>query len=384
MNNWPILILVFGLTMACSTNSNQQNTDKTMGDSYVFLVGTYTESEEDGIHLAKFNPDEHAFETLAIATGIENPSFVISNEDQDLIFAVEETGGELGGKVTSFRLDKTNHSLEKINSVNTQGDHPCHLSLDPSEKFLVASNYSGGNVTVIPLDAEGTLSQEIQIVNHEGQSIHPGRQKSPHVHSAVFHPEEPKVFVGDLGTDKIHVYRFDKDSAQPLTPADEITFSVKPGSGPRHLVFNEKGDRIYLIHEITAEIGVYSYENETISHVETKSLVEEDYRGEVGAAEVRLSPDGKFLYASNRGEANSIVAFGVDQETGRLSLIQHQKSLGETPRNFAITPDGDYLISGNQQSNNIVAFKRNQQTGHLTPLDDILSVKKPVYIHFLR
>jgi 6-phosphogluconolactonase len=150
------------------------------------------------------------------------------------------------------------------------------------------------------------------------------------------------------------------------------------------LAFNEDGNRLYLIHEITAEIGVYAYENETISHLETKSLLEEGYKGEVGAAEVRLSPDGKFLYASNRGEANDIIAFGIDQETGKLSLVQHQASQGETPRNFAITPDGDYLISGNQQSNNLVSFKRDQQTGQLTPMGATLSLKKPVYIHFLK
>lgn len=384
MKNWSILIFVMGLTLACGSNNNQQKTENPMGNSYLFMVGTYTETAGDGIHLVKFNPDSSKFESLGITSGVENPSFVIANADEDLVFTVEETGGDQGGKVTSFRLDKPNKSMVKINSVYTKGDSPCYLSLDPSEKFLVAANYSGGNVTAIPLDAQGNLSQEIQVVKHNGNSIHPGRQKSSHVHSAVFHPKEQKVFVGDLGTDKIHVYTFDEESLEPLTPADEITFAVKPGSGPRHLVFNENGDRLYLVHEITAEIGVYAYENETISHLETKSLLEEGYQGEVGAAEVRLSPDEKFLYASNRGEAHAIIAFGIDQETGRLSQVQHQSSLGKTPRNFAITTDGMYLISANQESNSLTVFERDLQTGKLKPLDATLPLKKPVYINFLK
>src|SRR5690606_27247965 len=202
-------------------------------------------------------------------------------------------------------------------------------------------------------------------------------------HSAVFHPQESKVFVADLGTDKINVYHFDKDSATPLTLSEESSFRVALGSGPRHMAFNKEGNRLYLIHEITAEIGVYAYENEKLSHLETQPLIPEGFKGKVGAAEVRLSPDGKFLYASNRGDANDITVFQLESETGKLSKVQNISSQGEIPRNFAITPDGKYLICGNQGSDSLVVFDRNQESGRLDPTDISLTVKKPVYITFL-
>jgi 6-phosphogluconolactonase (cycloisomerase 2 family) len=382
MKNFFLFPILLALVLACGTNSNQKK-DVNMEKSYQFLVGTYTENPQEGIHLVKFNPEKELLETTYLASEVENPSFITSNRQQNLVFAVEETGGENGGKVTSFRLNKLTERLEKINSVFTEGDHPCHLSLDPSEEFLVSSNYSGGNLTVIPVDSDGNLSSEVQVVQHSGSSIHPNRQQQPHVHSAVFHPEESKIFVGDLGTDQIYVYPFEKDSLNPIISSKESHFSVEPGSGPRHLTFNKEGNRLYLIHEITAEIGVYAYENGALGHLETHSLLPEDFSGEVGAAEVRISPDGNFLYASNRGDANDITVFKVEKETGKLTKIQNISSQGRLPRNFGISPDGEYLITGNQGSDNLVVFKRNSSTGKLETTDFNLQINKPVYLFFL-
>ncbi|MEX2592320.1 MAG: lactonase family protein [Anditalea sp.] len=382
MKNLSLFALLISLTLACESKTNQ-NTAINMSKTYLFLVGTYTEDSQDGIHIVKFNPEQDVLETVYIASEVENPSFVISNAKENLIFAVEETSGENGGKVTSFRLNKAMQTLEKINSVNTQGDHPCHLSLDPTEKFLIASNYSGGNLTAIPIDSEGNLSNEVQVVQHTGSSTHPNRQQQPHVHSAVFHPEEPKVLVGDLGTDRINVYAFDNNSSTPLASSEKTPFAVKPGSGPRHLAFNEAGNRLYLIHEITAEIGVYAYENEHLTHLETHTLLPDGFSGKVGAAEVRISPDGNYLYASNRGDANDITVFGIEKETGKLMKIQNVPSQGVGPRNFGITPDGKYLIAGNQGSNNLVVFAINGSTGKLDLTDFLLMLKKPAYLHFL-
>src|SRR5690606_8615027 len=173
------------LSLYCESKRKNQNTEINIEMCYLFLVGTYTETPEEGIHLVKFSPRERMLERVSLVPEVENPSFVISNANRDLVFSVEETGGENGGKVSSFRFNKGTQTLKKINSVYTKGDHPCHISLDPSERYLIASNYSGGNVTAIPVDQEGNLSDEIQVVQHNGKSIHPSRQQSPHVHSAV-------------------------------------------------------------------------------------------------------------------------------------------------------------------------------------------------------
>ncbi|HLW19744.1 MAG TPA: lactonase family protein [Cyclobacteriaceae bacterium] len=375
-----LLITLMIVTSACG-NQNTQNTEVQMDKPYIFILGTYTENEGEGINLVKFDPLQERLEVLAVASDIENPSFVISNKKENLVFATEETGGDQGGKVTSYRLDKSTFTLERIGSVYTKGDSPCHLSLDPSEKFLIVSNYSGGNLTAIPVDEKGMLSQDVHVIQHEGKSINPRRQQAPHVHSAVFHPQEKKVFVANLGTDKVMAYDFDQNSSNPLVPSEKGSFDVAAGSGPRHMAFNKEGDRIYVIHELTGEIGVYGYENGEVSHLETHTLIPEDFSGDVGAAEVRISPDGNFLYASNRGEVNNITVFQIE-EAG-LSKIQDMPSQGIAPRNFAITPDGKYLLCGNQNSDEIVVFNRNQRNGHLEPTSISLSVKKPVYFYFL-
>lgn len=354
-----------------------------MDQTYFFLLGTYTEKPDEGIHLLSFNPESGEIEPLYVASGIDNPSFVIANAEQTLVFSTEETSSEQGGKVTSFKLNKATNTLEKINSVFTQGGSPCHISLDPTERFLVVSNYSGGNVTVIPVDQEGYLSPEIQVIQHEGSSVNPGRQQAPHVHSAVFHPTEERVFVADLGTDKIYAYDVVDNDTAPLSPVATEAFSVEAGAGPRHILFNKTGDRFYLIHELTAEVGVYAYEQGRISHIETHPLTRAGHAGEVGAAEVRISPDGKYLYASNRGDANTLTAFAIDVDTGRLTEIQQVSSEGVAPRNFAITADGRYLLCGNQNSDEIIVFNRNQEDGTIDLSQTSFSVKKPVYFYFL-
>ena len=381
MKNLCLTTVLLGLFYACGPSGTNQSEHTDMEETYLVLVGTYTDQPEDGIHLVRFSPEKRLLETIGVAHDVDNPSFVIGNASQTLVFSVEETNGPEGGKVTSFRLDKNSHSLEKINSVFTQGDHPCHLSLDPSERFLVASNYSGGNVTVIPVDEEGNLSSQIQVIQHHGSSVNANRQTRPHVHSSVFHPTESKVFVADLGTDQIIVYALDGGSSSVLRT--ENSLSVKPGTGPRHIAFNGGGDRLYLIHEITAEVGVYAYENGQLKHLETQSLISEGFEGKVGAAEVRITSDGKYLYASNRGEANDITVFEVNNKSGGLIKVQNISSGGITPRNFALTNDGKYLISANQGSDDLIIFERNIENGLLKITDISLHIKKPVYIHLL-
>lgn len=379
-NNLIVAAFLF-LCLACGTSQpkEERNKSQDMSATYVFLLGTYTDLPEQGIHLASFNP-ANGFKVLATASEPENPSFVIANKNQHLIFTVEETSGSEGGKVSSFQLATNN--ISKINTVSTAGNGPCYLSLDPSEKFLVVGNYSQGNFSVIPVASDGHLKPAIQVVQHEGSSMNLNRQKQPHVHSTVFHPNDGKLLVADLGTDEVVIYNFDSQKEKPLEKQPQFRLQVAPGAGPRHMVFNENGDRLYLVHEITAEIGVYQYNEGILKHLKTHSLLQEEFEGTVGAAEVRLSPDGKHLYASNRGDANEIIGFGVGPEGG-LKHIQTLSSEGKAPRNFNITPDGAYVLVGNQNSNTLLAFERDEKSGFLSTTGYQLDIHKPVYINFL-
>lgn len=361
-----------GLTIACDNKPQEEKVETT----YSFLIGTYTDNESQGIGLLNFDPDKNVLDVLVMASGIQNPSFVLSNNAQTLVFAVEEIGGENGGKVKSFRFDRQNNSLELIDEKDTNGDHPCYLALDEKEEFLVAGNYSGGNFSVYKIQ-EGNL-QPVQTIQHEGQSINPDRQEKAHVHSTVFHPEGKYLLVGDLGTDKIHIYKFNPSFAVPFNHSNPAYFEVEPGSGPRHLAIHPNGSRIYLVHELTADIGVYSFENGQVGYVESFPLTGNDFVGNVSAAEVRMSPDAKHVYVSNRGDANEISVFKI-LGNGNLEWIERVKTGGDMPRNFILTKDGKYLLAAHQASNNITVFERNAQTGKLTRLALEANINKPVY-----
>jgi 6-phosphogluconolactonase len=344
---------------------------------YSFLLGAYTDSQEQGIGLLTFNPENNTMNTQILAAGVSNPSFVISNRAQTLVFATEENGGENGGKVKSFRFDRQKNTLELLDTKDTFGDHPCYLSLDAKEEILVVGNYSGGNFSAYKVN-EGTLTH-VQTYQHEGQSVDPARQEKPHVHSTVFHPNGKQLLVGDLGTDKIHLYDFNPTFEVPFNIADPGYMEVPAGAGPRHQAIHPSGSPVYLIHEMTAELGVYTYETGKMAKVQIMPLTGKDFIGNVGAAEVRISPDEKFIYASNRGDANEITVFEIGK-SGELTFVERIKTGGDNPRNFVITSDGKFLLAANQNSGNIVVFERNLKTGKLKKTETETKFNKPVYL----
>lgn len=370
-----ILGLLFGSILFFSCDD--EPSEETFESGNQFLIGAYTNSEEEGIGLLEYDPLTNSANIKVISKGVVNPSFLLMNEDQDLLFTVEEIAGKNGGKIKSFGFDKYDKELTLISMEDTFGDHPCYLALDPSERFLVVGNYSEGSFSVYVIDS-GRLTH-VQTIAHEGQSIIKSRQEKAHVHSAVFHPNGKQLFVGDLGTDKIYMYDFNPNYAVPFQPASIPYFEVEPGSGPRHLIFNDKGDRLFLIHELTAELGVYAYENGKINLLTTNTLTHPQYQGTVSAAEVKYSPNKKFIYASNRGDANEISVFEKDLND-KLVLTQRVPTQGISPRNFNFSNDGSLLIVGNQDSNEIVIFDVNQKTGMIGDLKQKIAFPKPVYI----
>jgi len=364
--------------MAGNAQSQQSNQEK------LFLVGTYTEEDSQGVNLVSFNPSGEVFKIESVNGKIKNPSFVIANKANTLAFAVQESEGDRGGEVTSFKIDKQTKKLEKINSVYTEGDGPCYLTLDPSEKFLIVGNYGGGNFSVIPLQEDGELKSAVQTKEHTGSSVNKERQKEPHVHCVVFHPTQAQLFVADLGTDHVNIYDFDPDSDTPIVSSVTPNFKVAAGSGPRHLVFNQNGDHLYLVHEMKGEVGFYKKEDGEYRHHETYPMAKEDFDGEHGGAEIRISSDNKFIYASNRGDANQITVYQIDQSSGKLSTIQIISSGGKTPRNIALTPDETHLVAAHQGSNDLILFKRDHNTGQLEKTEHEIEIHKPVYLFFLK
>jgi 6-phosphogluconolactonase len=344
--------------------------------SYTFLLGAYTSDASEGIGLLEFDAENRILHSHIIAAGISNPSFVIADKTHSLVFSVEENAGENGGKVNSYQFDRENKQLKLIDTQDSRGDGPCFLALDPKEEFLLVGNYSSGNFSVFKL-TEGSM-QWVQTIQHEGQSINPGRQGQAHVHSLVFHPDGKQLLVADLGTDKIHLYDFNPDYTVPFNHSEPAHFEVSAGAGPRHLAVHPSGAYVYLIHELSAEVGVYGFEKGNMRSIDQAPLTDREFIGSVGAAEIRISPDAKHLYASNRGDANDISVFEIRKD-GLLKFVQRIKSGGDMPRNFILTKDGKYLLAAHQASDNITVFQRDQKTGELIPLELEAKFPSPVY-----
>ena len=374
MKNSLLLAGLLTLCFACTTDKTKEMSENRI--TYSFLVGTYTEEDSQGLNQLDFTPSENKLEVHTVVSGIHNPSFVVANEAGNKVFTLEEIADVPGGNVISLSRNTKDQSLTRLSELPSFGDHPCYLALSPNEEFLAVANYSGGNFSVYKIDEHAELTH-LQTIKHEGSSINKGRQSSPHVHSTVFSPDGNFLLTADLGTDKVYVYDFDANSSEPLTLNN--AFKVTPGDGPRHLVFTPEGKEIMLVEEMTAALDILSFDAGKISQKQRISLLSEDFDGGVGAAEVRLSPDGKNIYVSNRGDANTISVISK-KDSGEYEFTQQISSGGIMPRNFNLTPDGKYLLSAHQASDDIVVFERDLETGRLTQTDWKVSVHSPVYL----
>jgi 6-phosphogluconolactonase len=362
------ILLFIGANVASPT-SNKTSQIST------YLIGTYTESRNQGIELLSFNEENMQISSKVIASAIKDPSFLITNRAKTLIFSVE---GIADGKVNVFGFNQISQNLTLINKANSFGNSPCYLALDNSDRFLAVANYSSGNFSIYEVDSLGGLHFK-QSIQHHGGNTNKFRQENAYVHSMVFHPNGKQLLVADLGADKIYIYDVNFSSKKPIIPANPAYFEVASGTGPRHMLIHPNGKTLYIVHELTGEIGTYHYKNGDITHVKTLSLTTPKFNGDVQAAEVRMSSDGKFVYVSNRGTANDISVFETSKE-GDLCLIQQISTGGKTPRNFNISLNGRYLVVANQESDEIRIFKRDVFTGRLTLTDATMKINKPVYV----
>jgi 6-phosphogluconolactonase (cycloisomerase 2 family) len=377
-----LTILAAALAVVACSSPNQETSVSPSTDSFIrydFLVGTYTDSLHHGINFLSFSPGDNLMTVETIAAGIANPSYVVASKDGKTVYSLEEEAGVHGGRVLTFTRDTGDNALTLVDQDDSIGDHPCHITLSPDEDFVVLSNYSGGSASVFKVSSEGQLDF-VQLIQHRGKSVNPDRQEKPHVHSSTFDPSGKRLLVADLGTDKVYVYDFNPGNAEPLSLSGE--FPMTPGDGPRHLAFASEGKEVLVVEEMTAVMDVFGYEEGKLAPKQRLSLLDEGFSGNVGAAEIRVSPDGKNVYVSNRGDANTISVFGKDRN-GTYTRVQNISSGGFMPRNFNLTPDGKYLLSAHQASNDIVVFERNSDTGELTQTPWKAQVYKPVYLHSL-
>ncbi|SAK68999.1 3-carboxymuconate cyclase-like protein [Caballeronia pedi] len=367
------------------------------GEVYDLLIGTYTGGgKSEGIYVYRFDTGTGELSRIASAQTV-NPSYLVVSRDRNYVYAVNELPGDNGpatqrGGVSAFRFDRASGQLSFLNRVSSDGNDPCYLALSPDGKYLLTANYSvasnpGGSFAVFPLATDGRVSPSVLTVHHEGGGPVKGRQDNSHVHSTVFSPDGKYLFAQDLGVDKVFAYRYTPDplasSRGLLGPTEARYTPVKAGSGPRHLVFDANGKHAYLTTELNASVLVFDYRDGNLTQVQTASMIAPGFRGKIGGGAIHLSPDGRFLYATNRGDANEIVAFSVDPTNGHLKLVKRYPTLGKTPREFAIDPTGRWLIVGNQESDSAYFFRRDPQTGELASDPKRLSIGSPVDFKFV-
>jgi 6-phosphogluconolactonase len=364
-------LLLFCISIVCPSQAQQ----------IALFVGTYTNAGSEGIYVFQFDLKTGDCKAIDTIRGIDNPSYLAISLDKKFVYTVVENGVDKPGEVAAYSFDAKTNRTTFLNKQLTHGDHPCYVSVDSFNKFLYVGNYTGGNLSAFPIQQDGRLDSACQTIQHVGSSANFSRQKSAHVHAAVLDKTQKKLYVPDLGKDKLMVYDVDNTQSKPLSIAIDSAYEVPPGLGPRHIVMDNQNRFAYLIEELSGTIAVIDTKAKTMKEIQTISTHAENYRGVLGSADIHLTPNGKFLYASNRGDANTIALFSVDSKTGKLKSLGFESTRGIKPRNFVIDPTGQFLLVANQESNNIVFF-RIGENGKLAFMNKEIKVPNPVCLVF--
>lgn len=340
-------------------------------------VGTYTgdgENAPEGLYRLRVDPESGAMERVGAIDAGEDPSFLAVHPSGEYLYAVNETDP---GRVTACEIGEDG-SLTRLNSVESGGAGPCHVSVDATGRHLLVADYAGGLVSVLPIAGDGRVSEPSHVVEHEGSSVDPDRQTGPHVHSVTPGPDNEVAYAADLGTDELVVYDVDHEAGK-LERIQTVT--VHEGAGPRHVDIHPDGSTLYLLDELDSTLIAFDRGPDgRLEAVTTTSTRSDDFEGGNLTAEVLVHPSGEYLFASNRGH-DSIATFGIDAD-GVPEPRGHVPTGGEWPRNFSIDPDGRYLFAANQHTDGIHAFSIDSRTGDLTPTNEAIEIPRPVCIRF--
>jgi len=355
------------------------------GGELLVYVGTYTTGKSEGIYLYRLNLASGELKQVGTTRGVVNPSFLALAPSQRYLYAVNEVGdfaGKKSGAVSAFAVDQRTGALRLLNQQASLGADPCYVHVDAGGRFVLIANYTGGNVTVFPVQRDGSLGEATDMKQARGASVNRERQAGPHAHCVVLDPPNRFAYSCDLGTDKIMIFRFDARNGK-LLPAEPPWLQVAPGAGPRHLAFHPGGKYVFVLSELRSTVTAFTRDPEkgSLHELQTLSTLPKDFTGTSWSADIHVSLDGRFLYCSNRGH-DSIAIFTIDPRNGALTTVGHEPTRGMTPRNFAIDPSGEFLLVANQKSDNIVVFRLDQKTGRLNWTGHEVQVPSPVCLKF--
>jgi 6-phosphogluconolactonase len=354
--------------------------------TYLVYVGTYTDQQSKGIYAYRFNAATGQLTSLGLAAETSNPSFLAVDPSQKILYAVNETGkfqNQSSGAVSAFAINRKTGKLTLLNQVASRGADPCYVAVDKTGKYVLVANYGGGSVATFPVLKGGRLGEATSVLQYKGTGANPERQESPHAHWIDFSPDHRFAIAADLGLDRLDVYKFDSSKGS-LVPNDPAVVPLKPGAGVRHFAFHPNARFGYAINEMDSSVTSFSYDPAlgALHQLQTVSMLPKDFSGQNDAAEIQVHPNGKFLYASNRGH-DSIAVFTIDPEKGTLTPVEYVPTQGKAPRYFTIDPTGSRLFVANQSSGNIVVFQIDPVTGRLTATGQVLEMATPVCLKFV-
>jgi 6-phosphogluconolactonase len=366
---WNLLLLFSLVSASCFSQ-----------DPYLF-IGTYTSGKSKGIYVYQFNTTNGDAKEISTIQA-KNPSYLSISQDGKHLYATDEN--ETGGAVGAYAFEPSTGQLAFLNSQSSNGTCPCYVSEDKTGKWVFVANYCSGNLAALPVNTDGSLAPAVQTIQQFGKGPDTARQEKAHVHSTIFSPDEKFLLTANLGTDQEHVYAFSPLQNIPLTEALDSVVSLKPGSGPRHIVFHPKKPDVYIISELTGTVDAFHYDTSSgkLTHFQRIRTTAESFKGDPGSADIHIRGDGKFLYCTNRGVSNTIATFAIGKD-GRLAMKQIVSVMGKHPRNFVIDPTSHFLLVANRDTDNIVLFSIDPVSGLLKSTGKEIHIPNPVCLKFL-
>ena len=359
----------------------------TYSEPILFGTGEVVQGLGKGIYAYRLDEAAAALVPVGITEGVRNASYLAFDPARRFLYCVnefKEYEGKPSGAVSAYRIDPETGALSYLNAVASHGTDPCALMVERSGRAVIVANFASGSVAVLPIAADGSLGEASTVIQHEGSSIDPKRQKGPHAHAVEIDAANRFVFVPDLGCDRVFIYRLDAEHGGLTPNPEQPSVAVEAGAGPRQLALSPNGRFAYLICELNSTMIAYAFDPErgTLSALQTVSTLPEGFSGDSTCAEVEVAPSGRFLYGSNRGH-DSIAIFALDPERGTMTPVGHESTRGRTPRNFTLSPKGDFLVAANQDSNSVVMFRVDPETGTLEATGSVIEAGTPICVKFL-
>lgn len=353
-------------------------------DSPLVFISAFAAGTDGAIQAFQLDVKTGRLQPLHRTTDVQHPFFLAVSRDQRFLYSIHarQFGSAEHEQVAAYELVGRTGQLKLLNRQSARGSAACYLDVDATGKTVLLANYATGSVAAFPVRADGSLGEARSFVQHAGSSVDRTRQEGPHAHCLVVSPDNRFAFAADLGLDQVLGYRLDAAQAQ-LIPGRQPFVRTSPGAGPRHLTFHPNGQRVYVINELSNSVTLFDYVSDTGMLIErqTLSTLPQDFTGKSACADVKVTPDGRFLYGTNRGH-DSLAAYRLGED-GRLSLIAITPSLGAGPQNLLITPGGEFLLCANMPGNNVAVFRIHPQTGALSSVGSPLSIPSPSCIRLL-